>query len=61
MAKRMEVPPELQHLIEKRDEDADRRKGERRGKQSASGEQAANKAERRTTADRRGKRRRKSG
>jgi hypothetical protein len=61
MAKRMDVPPELQHLIEKRDEEVDRRKSDRRGKQAASGEKAANKAERRTTADRRGKRRRKSG
>jgi hypothetical protein len=30
MSKRLSVPPELQHLIEKRDRDDDRRQGEQR-------------------------------
>jgi hypothetical protein len=60
MAKRLPVPPELEHLVEKRDEEADRRKSDRRSKQTGDGEEAA-KAERRKSADRRNKRRRKSG
>ena len=62
MSKRLPVPPELEHLIEKRDEDVDRRVSTRRKSGSAapgSGESAA-KPERRTQGERRKKGRRKS-
>jgi hypothetical protein len=63
MAKRLPVPPELEHLVEKRDEEADRRSGERRSREKKlpTVEEAANQAERRKSADRRNKRRRKPG
>jgi hypothetical protein len=50
MAKQIPVPPELQHLIEKREQEADRRKKE----------SAPSPADRRKTADRR-RTRRKQG
>ncbi len=63
MSKRLEIPAELESLIEKRDEEQDRRGDERRRK-SGGGQTAANSAskpERRKQTDRRRKQRRKSG
>lgn len=61
MGKRIPVPPELEHLIEKRDEESDRRGNDRRKRagQSLSGGAPIGKPERRQ-ADRRRKKRRKS-
>ena len=60
MSKRLEVPADLEHLIEKRDEEKERRGDGRRstGRAASSGE-TAGKPERRQKADRRKKPRRK--
>jgi hypothetical protein len=61
MTHRLPVPPELEHLIEKRDRDTDRRQQTRRKAAGArSTNKTANQPERRLQADRRQKRRRKS-
>lgn len=57
MSKRLPVPPELEHLIEKRDEEKDRRVSNRRKTGGAS----AAVPERRKQGDRRKDSRRKSG
>lgn len=62
MSKRLEVPADLEHLIEKRDDDENDRRGQGRrssGRGKSVGE-TADKPERRQKSDRRGKRRRKS-
>ena len=56
MSKRLEIPSDLEHLIEKRDEETDRR-----GRKSKPNADAAKTPERRKQSDRRGKGRRKSG
>ena len=56
MAKRLQVPPELEKLIEKREEETERRNGERRKKALP---KAAVETDRRQ-AERRKKKRRKS-
>jgi len=63
MAKNLPVPPELEHLIEKRDDDADRRKQNRRSAKGAQAveEKSAGKTNRREKVDRRKKPRRGSG
>jgi hypothetical protein len=58
MAKQMPVPPELEFLIEKRDAERDRRKGQRRA--GARGRSGGSGTNRRKSSDRRGKPRRKS-
>jgi hypothetical protein len=61
MAKHLPVPPELEHLIEKRDAEADRRERKRRKAQSPIEDAATPaKPERRQASDRRRKRRRKA-
>ena len=59
MAKRLQVPPDLEKLIEKREDETGRRSSERRKKALPKADvEAAGKAERRQ-ADRRKKKRRK--
>jgi hypothetical protein len=62
MSKRIPIPPELEHLIEKRDDDADRRKekGRRKAVSPEVADEAPAEPERREKKDRRGKRRRKA-
>jgi hypothetical protein len=59
--KPLEVPPELEHLIEKRDEDQERRGGKTRraSRPEDIAGKPAGKPERRQQAERRRKRRRK--
>lgn len=60
MSKRLEVPADLAHLIEKRDDESDRRgQGRRRSRGAATNGAPAGKTERRQ-GDRRKKARRKS-
>ena len=60
MSKRMEVPAELEHLIEKRDDEKDRRgEGRRSSSTPKLRGETASKAERRKQSDRRKKGRRK--
>jgi hypothetical protein len=62
MSKRLPVPSDLEHLIEKRDDEKDRRNAERRKRAQYSTESVAGKKpERRKQVDRRKKGRRKSG
>jgi hypothetical protein len=56
MSKRLTVPKELEHLIEKREDEGDRRSQDRRSKARS----PAGAEEQRQTNDRRRKRRRKS-
>jgi hypothetical protein len=60
MSKRLPVPADLEHLIEKRDDDGDRLNGERRKKSRATtAGEAAPVPEKRKQGDRRQKGRRK--
>jgi hypothetical protein len=60
MSKRIAVPAELEHMLEKRDDEKNRRGPGRRGSARSKSGEASAKPERRKKSDRRGKKRRKS-
>jgi len=62
MSKHLPVPPDLEHLIEKRDRESDRREQTRRNElePQESGDATAGTPERRQKTERRRKRRRKA-